>query len=169
MQQSELVLIVHKCENAPALHGSGASIGKHHYNGKGNHMKKQRKSFRMRFVFWLDLCQEGEADLAEYIDELKEQRKFVTTIKQGLRLIRDLRAGDIDVLLELFPEIKSKLQPDSTELVSLITAMMHNPAKTITPPRPLPAYDAVPKVGSIDESKARELSVSNALAALDDF
>lgn len=48
--------------------------------------------------------------LADYIAELKAMRTFVTTVRDGLRLIRDLRSGEINVLLELFPMVAAKLQ-----------------------------------------------------------
>lgn len=70
------------------------------------------KSFRKRFMFWLDLNKRDEQDLAEQIDELKEQRGFAKAIRDGLRLLIDLRRGNVDVLLELFPDIRHRLVPD---------------------------------------------------------
>ncbi len=67
--------------------------------------------FRLRFSFWLDLHKSDEAALAETIDALKQNRTFASTIRDGIRLIADLRAGRIDVLLELFPWVKEALQP----------------------------------------------------------
>ena len=69
----------------------------------------QKKSFRLRFVFWLDMFNGEEQALGDYVEELKSQRKFVQTIRDGLRLIRDLRAGNTAVLLELFPLVKGQL------------------------------------------------------------
>lgn len=68
--------------------------------------KKQR--FRLRFVFWLDMLDNVEQQLADYVEELKAQRTFAKTIRDGLRLIRDLRAGKVDVLFELFPWVKAE-------------------------------------------------------------
>jgi len=70
-------------------------------------MRKQ--SFRKRFEFWLDLWDEQQAELADLITDLKEQRLFVATIRDGLRLIRDLRAGSLAVLCELFPWVEKAL------------------------------------------------------------
>lgn len=71
-----------------------------------------RKSFRQRFVFWLDIEKDHEADIAAAIDGLKQKRSFSKTIRDGIRLIVDLRAGRTDVLFELFPLLKAKLQAD---------------------------------------------------------
>ena len=71
-----------------------------------------RKSFRQRFVFWLDIEKDHEADIAEAIDSLKQKRSFSKTIRDGIRLIVDLRAGRTDVLFELFPLLRAKLQAD---------------------------------------------------------
>jgi hypothetical protein len=61
------------------------------------------KRFRLRYTFWLDLNDQEESQLAEHIDQLKTQRSFAKTIRDGIRLIADLRAGKLDVLFELFP------------------------------------------------------------------
>ena len=80
-----------------------------------------KKSFRLRFTFWLDMHKSDEAAIAETIADLKSQRSFVSTIRDGIRLICDLRAGRLDVLFELFPWVRSEflgymnsLQPNST-------------------------------------------------------
>ena len=80
------------------------------------------KSFRLRFTFWLDICKSEEEEIAETIADLKQQRSFVSTIRDGIRLITDLRAGRMDVLFELFPWVRtdfldymSTLQPQSNE------------------------------------------------------
>ena len=47
--------------------------------------------------------------VAEHIQKLKSERAFTSTIRDGIRLIVDLRAGRVDVLRELFPDIVAKL------------------------------------------------------------
>jgi hypothetical protein len=78
--------------------------------------RKQR--FKLRFTFWVDLLNGDGQELADYIEELKSQRSFARTIREGLRLIRDLRAGRVDVLFELFPLLKAEflagVQPQKT-------------------------------------------------------
>ena len=66
--------------------------------------------FRLRFTFWLDMHKTDEAELAETIDQLKQNRSFASTVRDGIRLIADLRAGQTDVLFELFPWVKDALQ-----------------------------------------------------------
>jgi len=68
-----------------------------------------RQSFRKRFVFWLDIQREDENYLAETIENLKERRSFAKTIRDGIRLIVDLRQGNTDVLAELFPWLQDRL------------------------------------------------------------
>ncbi len=67
--------------------------------------------FRLRFTFWLDLQKADEAALAEAIDGLKHNRTFAATIRDGIRLVGDLRAGRTELLFELFPWVKDSLQP----------------------------------------------------------
>ena len=69
--------------------------------------------FRLRFTFWLDIHKNDEAELAETIDILKQERSFATTIRDGIRLICDLRAGRVEVLFALFPWVQETLQPVS--------------------------------------------------------
>jgi hypothetical protein len=127
------------------------------------------KSFRMRFTFWLDLNKSDESELADIVDTLKSQRGYASAIRDGLRLVWELRQGKTEHLLKLFPFVREALQADNSELITLITSMMHNPTTTPLPPRLVPTHDTVPAVGKLDESKAREISINNALAALDDF
>jgi hypothetical protein len=72
------------------------------------------KRFRLRFTFWLDVQKPDEAELAETIDVLKQERTFASTIRDGIRLICDLRAGRVDMLLELFPWVRESLQSTPT-------------------------------------------------------
>ena len=72
------------------------------------------KSFRLRFTFWLDVYKTDEEEIAETIAELKEQRSFVSTVRDGIRLVTDLRAGRLDVLFELFPWVRSELKSSNS-------------------------------------------------------
>ena len=62
-----------------------------------------RKRFRLKFMFWLDMNKNDEAELAEEIEILKEKRLFAETLRDGIRLICDLRAGRTERLFALFP------------------------------------------------------------------
>lgn len=61
------------------------------------------KRFRLKFTFWLDVTKDDEYELAGQIDDLKRERLFSQTIRDGIRLLCDLRAGRTDVLFSLFP------------------------------------------------------------------
>lgn len=69
---------------------------------------------RGRFSFWLDFNRNDELLIAELIDELKAARLFSKTIRDGIRLICDLRAGRTEVLFELFPDLWRTLEPPKT-------------------------------------------------------
>jgi hypothetical protein len=68
----------------------------------------QKNRFRLRFTFWLDLLKPEEEQLADQIEVLKNDRSFAGTIRDGIRLISDLRAGRLDVLFELFPWVRAE-------------------------------------------------------------
>ncbi len=70
--------------------------------------KSTKKSFRLRFPFWLDMHKPDEADLAETIAILKDERAFVKTVRDGIRLVCDLKAGRLEVLFSLFPWVKAE-------------------------------------------------------------
>jgi len=63
---------------------------------------------RFKFNFWLDCDKDNELLLADTIDDLKRQRAFTATIRDGIRLICDLRRGSLDVLFELFPWVRAE-------------------------------------------------------------
>lgn len=130
-----------------------------------------RKIPRKRLELWLRLDKRDEVELLyDIIPALKKKQQFSSAIRDGLRLVWELRQGKTDYLFQLFPFVKEAVQPDPAELVTLITNMMHTSAATNFPlPRPLPTCEAVPVVSQVDESKAQEITVQNTLAALADF
>ena len=70
--------------------------------------------FRLGFKFWLNLENPQENELADEIENLKQKRTFARTIREGIRLICDLRRGRTEVLEELFPwvlEQKTGVEP----------------------------------------------------------
>ena len=78
------------------------------------------KGTRERFMFWLDLNSDNDFEVADMITQLKSARRFTSTIRDGIRLICDLRVGRLDVLFELFPWVKAEfiagVQPDIAPL-----------------------------------------------------
>ena len=113
---------------------------------------------RMIFKFWLDTDKPDESDLIGVIPEMKRRRLFTPTLRDGIRLIRDLRAGQVDVLTELFPWVLNNrdngsgsegqggyVLPDGTDnaliaqidrLENLIMQQVNVPAAAIVPPIP---------------------------------
>jgi hypothetical protein len=95
---------------------------------------------RLRFNFWLDIRRDDEFAVAEQIQLLKRQRAFAKTVRDGIRLICDLRAGNVDVLLELFPFVQSKLTPqtpppaDNSDLKREIQMLKDLMLHSATPP-----------------------------------
>lgn len=67
---------------------------------------------RAQFRFWLDVMKDPEFELAQEIMLMKQRRKFAATIRDGLRLMIDLNAGHIDVLLQLFPWVKDAIMQE---------------------------------------------------------
>jgi hypothetical protein len=65
---------------------------------------------RKEFKFWLYHDIAAEARLMEYIDYLLKTRQFARTIRNGLRLMWTLGEGDLSVLFELFPTLRSRLE-----------------------------------------------------------
>ena len=78
--------------------------------------------FRLRFTFWLDMLKSDEHELADQIEVLKQERSFVSTVRDGIRLVTSLREGKLDVLFELFPWVQAEflkylesIQPQKAE------------------------------------------------------
>ena len=78
-------------------------------------MNVAKDTFRRQYRFWLDLFRPDESELSEYVDNLKEHRSFSSTIREALTLIRDLRAGNYDVLLSLFPQVVERIRQDGKQ------------------------------------------------------
>lgn len=63
---------------------------------------------RKMLKFWLDDTKKDENRLLGQVDELKRDRLFSSTIRDGIRLMVSLRNGSLDVLFELFPFVKAE-------------------------------------------------------------
>ena len=74
-------------------------------------MPKADPRRRLQFKFWLATNVERDRAVGEYLHEMKKKRKMLPTIRDAIRLIRDLRAGRVDVLLELFPFVRDAIAP----------------------------------------------------------
>jgi len=81
-------------------------------------MAQQAKSYRLMFRFWLDANKDDEYELAEDIEQLKQERSFSRAIRQGLMLWQSLKNKDVGYLLELFPFVAEALQSENNSLIS---------------------------------------------------
>lgn len=73
-----------------------------------------RKPYRLMFKFWLDVTKPEEGRIADKIEILKNERTFSQVIRDGIRLMWDLKQGKTDVLFELFPWVQSGIAPQPT-------------------------------------------------------
>lgn len=121
---------------------------------------------RGRFFFWLDYDKDSELLIAEQIDELKSQRLFTCTIRDGIRLIYDLRKGRIDVLLELFPEIRKKFRNDqaTSDLENRIQQLERMLLYEKTPP--MVAHQSLPEPFFKVEKDTSQDAAKNLLGAM---
>ncbi len=65
------------------------------------------RRYDLQYRFWLNANDDAELWLADEIAELKSKRSFTRTVRDGIRLVIDLRNGKTDVLFELFPWVKN--------------------------------------------------------------
>ena len=75
----------------------------------------QEKRYRVRRMFQLDLNNPEHVEIDDIIEWLKNDRAYSPAIRDGLRLIWELRQGKTDTLLELFPFVVQAVNnnPDS--------------------------------------------------------
>jgi hypothetical protein len=71
--------------------------------------RNEKKRFREQQQFWLDLNKPEEAALSQTIVQLKADREFASTVRQGIVLIVALRGGDLSLLDEMFPQVVDEI------------------------------------------------------------
>ena len=74
-------------------------------------------TYRIQHKFWLDVDRDEEAAINDEVVYLKKRRSFAATIRDGIRLMADLRRGNLDVLLELFPWVRAEIAEDTLSRV----------------------------------------------------
>ena len=67
---------------------------------------------RVMLRFFLDLGKQDELELLHEAETLKKERHFAPTLRDGLRLMRDLRAGQFDALFDLFDWIPKWIESE---------------------------------------------------------
>lgn len=131
---------------------------------------------RHRICFWLDDTKPDEDGLLNEIARLKAKRGFIGALRDGLRLILDLRQGKIEVLQELFPWVLDTTpssndiatRSDFERLEQLLTTFRptHNVAQTHTRAltdgahRALDGIDLEIKEAKSDENAAYNMILS---------
>lgn len=108
---------------------------------------------RWRVTFWIDDKKPDELTIGQQVLELKKKRQFARVVKDGIRLITSLRAGQTDVLFELFPHLegqlasKSSTPPDSGDMERIADRAAQQAAERVLlqmPSLPATALVAVP-------------------------
>ena len=69
----------------------------------------QAKRYRLMYKFWLNINKREEQVLAATCEQLKRERSYARTIREGIELIVSLRERRLDVLLKLFPWVAEAL------------------------------------------------------------
>ena len=105
---------------------------------------KAPKRKRMKFDFRLEYKRASDVMLMEQIDILKRHHEFLGVIRDGIRLVCDLRAGRADVLLELFPSIVQHIQADAA--LQFETIIQRLDALDAQQGRALPAVARAPRL-----------------------
>ena len=98
-------------------------------------MSDAEKSKRSTHKFDLDLSKREDAIVEELIERLKNERNFSPTVKDGIRLIMDLRDGRFEVLFLLFPLIKGDLLEYMANQEILLGMTRMNSREEKLPPR----------------------------------
>ena len=69
----------------------------------------QQKRYRVRYEFQLDLNKPEQVEVADMIELLKNERAYSAAVRDGLRIISQLREGKIDFLLSEYPWIEDTI------------------------------------------------------------
>ncbi len=84
------------------------------------YVPRQTRKFQLRHNHPID------AHVSEILDFSRSQRREVTVIRDGVRLLWALENNDLNVLFELFPHLKTQFLPDGINLIEQIQSMILN-------------------------------------------
>ena len=73
--------------------------------------EKKRRAPRRQYRFWLEGDKPIQCDLAWWIEELKDCRRFAPVIRDALLLYREFMRGEVAMLYELFPKLNPPPPP----------------------------------------------------------
>lgn len=79
---------------------------------------------RKEFKFWLYRDLSEDVRLMDYIKFLRDTRQFAKVLRNGLRLMWTLGEGDLTVLFELFPTLRSQFAPNNEALIEEFRQML---------------------------------------------
>ena len=71
--------------------------------------RSSKRRRRLMYNFWLDINKPEEEHIADTIEHLKSSRSFAKSVRDGIRLIWELKQGKTGYLFELFPWLRSEI------------------------------------------------------------
>lgn len=84
------------------------------------YVPRQTRKFQLRHNNPIDV------HVGEILDYSRSQRREVTVIRDGVRLLWALENNDLNVLFELFPHLKDQFIPGGTALLDQIQSLFLN-------------------------------------------
>jgi hypothetical protein len=94
------------------------------------YVPRQTRKFQLRHNNPIDI------HVGEILDFSRSQRREVTVIRDGVRLLWALENNDLSVLFEMFPHLKSQFVPDGLSLMEQIQTLLLNSQVLRTEPQP---------------------------------
>lgn len=91
---------------------------------------RQTRKFQLRHNNPVDV------HVGEILDFSRSQRREVTVIRDGVRLLWALENNDLSVLFEMFPYLKSQFLPDGLSLMDQIQALFLSSQVSRNEPQP---------------------------------
>lgn len=97
---------------------------------KKRYVPRQTRKFQLRHNHPID------THVGEILDYSRSQRREVTVIRDGVRLLWALENNDLSVLFELFPHYKNQFVPDGLSLIEQIQTLFLN-SQVLPPASPV--------------------------------
>src|SRR5689334_19838329 len=94
------------------------------------YVPRQTRKFQLRHNNPIDV------HVGEILDFSRSQRREVTVIRDGVRLLWALQNNDLSVLFEMFPHLKSQFVPDGLSLMEQIQTLLLNSQVLRNEPQP---------------------------------
>lgn len=73
--------------------------------------RSSKRRHRLMYNFWLDINKPEEEEIADTIENLKDTRSFAKAVRDGIRLIWELKQGKTEYLFQLFPWLRAEITP----------------------------------------------------------